>query len=196
VHPGSPDKIQEGRKMVVCGGHNAVLMQTSPVTEAYASDTQAPSSSVRVKRRAASVRWKPLPAGIALQPFTQQTNLLPPRDVPGNYIRAYPCCRLKQVVEWSTPCKGSTLEDGGWSSPCSHCSVTASKDSMVAACSSLSYHCVTPLRNDRRSRRARLSMHSPQCDLRWHHGGSVHVSWKNTAYHAGCSSMHCNRKPL
>jgi len=48
------------------------------------------------EKRAASVRWKPLLAGIAL---TLQTNLLPAQGAPGNYSRALPCCRLKQVVD-------------------------------------------------------------------------------------------------
>jgi len=80
----------------------------------------------------------------------------------------------------------------GQSSPHSHCSVTGSQDSMVAACLSLSDHCMTSLRDDPRSRRARhwQSTHPPQCDLRRHHSGSVHVSWKNTVYHAECSCTH------
>jgi len=56
---------------------------------------------------------------------------------------------------------------------------------MVAACSSLLHHCVTPLRDDPRSRGARQSTHPPQCNLRRHQGGRVHVSWKNTVCYCG-----------
>jgi len=44
------------------------------VSEAYTSDAQAPASSVRVKRRAAIVRWKSLPAGIASHSADQPVN--------------------------------------------------------------------------------------------------------------------------
>jgi len=46
AHLGGPG--QRAVKWFVCvgGGHNAVLMRTSPLSEVYASDAQEPASSL------------------------------------------------------------------------------------------------------------------------------------------------------